>query len=93
MKLFECQNCRQPLYFENTRCESCGLNLGYLPEREVVTALKPDDGLWHALAEPTTRYRYCANAEHAVTIFLRFRISSPFACRPDIMARGHGGRD
>ena len=25
MKLFECQNCGQPLYFENTRCESCGL--------------------------------------------------------------------
>ena len=31
MKLFECQNCGQPLYFENTRCESCGLRLGYLP--------------------------------------------------------------
>jgi len=22
MKLFECQGCGQPLYFENTRCES-----------------------------------------------------------------------
>jgi hypothetical protein len=38
MKLFECQNCGQPLYFENTRCESCGLTLGYLPAREIVTA-------------------------------------------------------
>ena len=34
MKLFECQNCGQPLYFENTRCESCGLRLGYLPVEE-----------------------------------------------------------
>lgn len=42
MKLFECQNCGQPLYFEDTRCESCGLALGYLPAREAVTALKQD---------------------------------------------------
>ena len=40
MKLFECQNCGQPLYFENTRCESCGLELGYLPAKEAMTALK-----------------------------------------------------
>ena len=44
MKLFECQNCGQPLYFENTSCESCGLRLGYLPERETVTALQA--GRW-----------------------------------------------
>ena len=25
MQIFECQNCSQPLYFENTSCESCGL--------------------------------------------------------------------
>jgi len=44
MKLFQCQNCGQPLYFENTRCERCGLALGYLPDRETITALKPDGG-------------------------------------------------
>jgi hypothetical protein len=33
MKLFECQNCGQPLYFENTSCESCALRLGYLPQQ------------------------------------------------------------
>jgi hypothetical protein len=64
MKLFECQNCGQLLYFENTRCESCGLRLGYLPERETVSALKPEGELWQALAEPHGRYRFCANAEH-----------------------------
>jgi hypothetical protein len=42
MKLFECQNCGQPLYFENTRCESCGRSLGYLPARECLSALRPD---------------------------------------------------
>lgn len=66
MKLFECQNCGQLLYFENTRCESCGFRLGYLPSRETVTALKEarETGLWRALAEPRARYRLCANAAH-----------------------------
>jgi hypothetical protein len=63
MKLFECQNCDQPLYFENTRCESCGLSLGYLPSLNTMTALKADPPAWHALASPG-RYRYCANAAH-----------------------------
>jgi hypothetical protein len=71
MKLFECQHCGQPLYFENTRCESCGHHLGYLPAKETITALEqdgPDE--WRALAEPTTRYRYCANAQHEVCNWL-----------------------
>jgi len=70
MKLFECQNCGQPLYFENMSCESCGLRLGYLPERGTVSAVKEADGLWQALAEPEKRYRLCANAEHEVCNWL-----------------------
>src|SRR5450631_3033352 len=70
MKLFECQNCGQPLYFENTVCESCGLQLGYLPSQETITALQEDRGAWHALAEPEGRYRFCANAQHGVCNWL-----------------------
>jgi len=70
MKLFECQNCRQPLYFENTRCESCGRALGFLPSLATVTALEPSRGSWRALAEPKGRYRHCANAEHQVCNWL-----------------------
>ena len=70
MKLFECQNCAQPVYFENTRCESCGLSLGYLPDRETVTALKPRDTGWFALVDPRGTYRYCANASHNVCNWL-----------------------
>jgi hypothetical protein len=70
MKLFECQNCGQPLYFENTTCESCGLRLGYLPEPEVVTALEEMDGSLRALAAPGERYQFCANARHNVCNWL-----------------------
>ena len=76
MKLFQCQNCGQPLYFENTRCERCGLSLGYLHDRETITALKPDESastadqtLWRALAD-TKLYRYCANAPYGVCNWL-----------------------
>jgi hypothetical protein len=70
MKLFECQSCAQPLYFENTRCECCGLSLGYLPNRETVTALKPHGNVWLALADQRGSYRYCANAMHGVCNWL-----------------------
>jgi hypothetical protein len=71
MKLFECQNCGQPLYFENTSCESCGLRLGYLPDHEAVTALREaQDGLWHSLAVPQPLYRFCANAQYDVCNWL-----------------------
>jgi len=70
MKLFQCQNCGQPLHFENTRCERCGLSLGYLPKRETISALEPHgsaDGpqpqIWRALAN-VELYRHCANAAH-----------------------------
>jgi len=76
MKPFECQNCGRLLHFENTRCENCGLALGYLPAQETVTALidpsneGADHASWGALAEPTGRYRFCANAAHGTCNWL-----------------------
>jgi hypothetical protein len=69
MKLFECLACGQPLYFENTVCESCGRRLGFLADAGVLSALEPlpcDDGVavWQALAAPEGRYRFCSNAAH-----------------------------
>ncbi|WP_434623485.1 zinc-binding metallopeptidase family protein [Azospirillum sp. B2RO_4] len=65
MKLFECQNCHQPLYFENTLCERCGHRLGYLPDVGTLSALDPTDhdGVWSALATTEPLYKLCANAE------------------------------
>jgi hypothetical protein len=70
MKLFQCQHCGQPLYFENVRCESCGRRLGYLPAQETMTALEPEDGLWRVLEAPGGHYRFCANAAYDVCNWL-----------------------
>jgi hypothetical protein len=70
MKLFECQHCGQPLYFENAHCEGCCRRLGYLPAKEIMAALEPDQGFWRTLAEPKAKYRYCANAEYGVCNWL-----------------------
>jgi hypothetical protein len=65
MKLFECQNCGQLLYFENTRCERCGHVLGYIPDGAVLSALTQDAGdRWRPLSAPEQVYRFCANAAH-----------------------------
>jgi hypothetical protein len=76
MKLFQCQHCGQPLYFENTRCERCGLSLGYLPGRETISALKPEAKpdeqnrqVLRALADARL-YRHCANAAYDVCNWL-----------------------
>ncbi len=97
MKLFECQNCGHPLYFENTTCESCGLRLGFLPAPENVSALRPDGELWRALAAPKQRFRFCSNAQYDVCNWL-IAADSPdqfcAACRhnrtiPDLSVPGN----
>ncbi len=61
MKLFECQNCGQILYFHNTRCEQCGHVLGYLSSEASLGALIPAGEVWERLGVPGLRYRFCAN--------------------------------
>lgn len=73
MRLFECEDCGQPLYFENTHCERCGRKLGFLPEMQELSALSPAGNAgpnpgeaesWTALATPGRQYRFCANAQY-----------------------------
>ncbi|MBM6594517.1 zinc-binding metallopeptidase family protein [Microvirga pudoricolor] len=70
MKLFQCQNCGQLLYFENRRCERCGFGLGYLPDRSELSALTPRDHGFEAMADPRPLYRFCSNAEADVCNWL-----------------------
>jgi hypothetical protein len=79
MRTFACQICGQPVYFENSQCTHCGATLGFLPDRQQLSALEHGgDGLWHvpmprpapaqAPAELTPpapgAYRKCGNYEH-----------------------------
>ncbi len=65
MKLFECQNCGNAIYFENVNCEACGSLLGFIAETATLSALAATgDGRWRALAAPDGLYNFCANASH-----------------------------
>src|SRR5271165_6674053 len=71
MKLFECQNCGQLIYFENVQCERCGFALGFLPSAAVMTALQVNgEGTYQPLAEPGRRVVYCANRQHGACNWL-----------------------
>lgn len=70
MKLFHCDACRGIVYFENTRCLSCGAALAFLPDRMEIGSLRESgEGRWTALdprADPAG-YRLCRNhREHAL---------------------------
>lgn len=71
MKLFECQNCGQLVYFENTQCERCGLALGYLPDVANMTALEANpDGTLTPLIDRSRKVAYCTNSQHAACNWL-----------------------
>jgi hypothetical protein len=71
MKLFECENCGQLIYFENTQCERCGFPLGFLPGAAVMTALQPSGrGVFAPLADKARSVTYCANFTHGACNWL-----------------------
>ncbi len=71
MKLFECQNCGQLIFFENTLCERCGFALGFLPHAAMMTALQSNsDGSFTPLASPSSNASYCRNHREGVCNWL-----------------------
>jgi hypothetical protein len=71
MKLFECQNCGQLIYFENTQCERCGFALGFLPDAAVLSALESNgDGTYAPLAERSRTVSYCTNYQRGACNWL-----------------------
>lgn len=69
MKTFHCDNCGQPLFFENVTCLRCGSDLAFLPDRLALCAVEPvpgDAALWrrrgHGRRRPGERaWRLCRN--------------------------------
>ena len=58
MKLFKCQACGQVLLFENTRCEKCARQLGYLPHVNLLTVVEPDGAHWTPFGNRERAYRF-----------------------------------
>ena len=74
MRLFNCQNCGNTVFFENTHCEQCNAVLGFIPASMQLSALVgTGDKGWTALSDtvspPPIRY-YCANHQHQVCNWL-----------------------
>ena len=69
MKTFHCDGCGNLVFFENVNCVKCGHALGFLPSRQELSALEPQDGgTWRALARDQTGqlFKFCDNAQHHV---------------------------
>ncbi|NEI74864.1 hypothetical protein GR212_35590 [Rhizobium lusitanum] len=63
MRIFDCDHCRQPVYFDNRQCVSCHSRLGFHPARLAVVALEPVNGdFWRLRASPEKQVRFCANS-------------------------------
>jgi hypothetical protein len=81
MKLFECDACGQPLYFENQYCESCGRRLGFIADTLEFVALDRADADWAVAAAVERRVRFCANAAHDVCNWLMEARAPDTFCR------------
>lgn len=82
MKLFQCHNCGQLLYFENTHCERCGCLLGFIAEKSTLSALSATgENTWRALAAPADVFRFCANSAYDACNWLVAAESGDAFCR------------
>jgi hypothetical protein len=64
MKIFHCDHCDQPVFFENFRCVSCEHALAYIPELADLKSLEPaGENLWKCAAgkDKDRTYRLCDN--------------------------------
>ncbi len=66
MKLFSCEVCHEVVFFENTWCMKCQASLMFLPDRGVLSAVKPepeDPSELRPLLKEASRetYRRCRN--------------------------------
>lgn len=70
MKLFQCENCQFPLFFENTQCVNCGYHLGYSPDEKALHAYQQAPRPLHAASTNGNQLQYCENHQHGVCNWL-----------------------
>jgi len=95
MKIFECTNCGNAAYFDNSACVHCGAGLGYVPDRFEMAAQTADSDPW--LDGARRHLRLCANAgQNGCNWLIPADDGQPFcqACRhnrtvPDLSVPGN----
>ena len=89
MRSFACDVCHHLVFFENTRCLTCGALLGFVAERRAMVSLaEAGGGYWRAVADPPASPPWvgCANAVLAACNWLvpaRVRRPPLLELRPD----------
>jgi hypothetical protein len=65
MRIFFCDHCRNPVFFENIQCLRCGHALAFLPDQADISALKWNEelALWESAGTLSAagKYRLCQN--------------------------------
>jgi hypothetical protein len=62
MKLFKCQHCGNPLYFENYRCLECGHPTGFLANKlTIITLIEQGKNTYQNVQNKEEKYHYCQN--------------------------------
>lgn len=88
MKLFKCDNCGQPVYFENTFCIKCNATLGFeAGQLDMISLKKVPDGVLKPYNEslPQSGYNYCLNHVHNVCNWvLPFNSSQSYCIACDV---------
>jgi len=81
MKVYTCNNCQNPLYFENSQCLKCSHAVGFDPQSLTMITLKPVKGTVYSNATNAgEQYNYCRNAEYGVCNWLIPAAPDPSYC-------------
>lgn len=82
MQLFQCSNCRQTIYFDNTYCTACQCLLGFDAQKMQKLALKPAvDGHGYVDTKTQKRYKFCHNYAHQACNWVLEEASPSLFCR------------
>lgn len=70
MKIYQCKNCGNLLYFENDLCLQCRHSVGFDPENLSFITLDVQHSKLVDITHPKNEYRYCENHQYGVCNWL-----------------------
>jgi hypothetical protein len=80
MKIFQCDHCDHPLFFENYKCENCGRQCGYRDsDRRMLSFDVVFSGLY--AEHDQKEYKYCKNKAYGVCNWLVEKDDAQEFCR------------